>query len=401
MTAADRPFWLGHARPASATELPAQADVVVLGAGIAGLVTSLLLARGGVDVVVLDRRGPGEGATGRSAGFLIAGTADHPSVVARTIGADRARELWRYTVASLDFLVSCLDEEGIAAGVQREGGLVLAMDDEELGELEASRALVDTGELWTEREVERRTGFVGFAGGWFRPRDGLLHPGRLCEGLAATAARRGARIVSGIAAQSVSGRRVVTNRGAVTAGHVVLAVNAALPRVDGRFAACVEPVRAQMHARAPAREPRSLPWPVYAHHGYEYWRQEPTGELLFGGCRWAAREAERGITDDAALSDAVAAAQDELVARHLPAFAKQPVTRRWTGIMAFTPDALPIVGAMPDDDRLLVCGGWNGHGLALAPLSARLVADRILGHTDGPEIPLGFTPGRFFTRGGP
>jgi glycine/D-amino acid oxidase-like deaminating enzyme len=81
------------------------------------------------------------------------------------------------------------------------------------------------------------------------------------------------------------------------------------------------------------------------------------------------------------------------VARHLPAFADLPARQCWTGIMAFTPDGLPLVGAVPGAERRLVCVGWNGHGLALAPLSAALVVDGILGRP-GARPPRMFDPGR-------
>ncbi|MEX2148119.1 MAG: FAD-binding oxidoreductase, partial [Candidatus Rokuibacteriota bacterium] len=119
----------------------------------------------------------------------------------------------------------------------------------------------------------------------------------------------------------------------------------------------------------------------YAHHGFEYWRQPPTGELLFGGCRWAEEPAhECGVDDDTCVSERIFAAQRDFVRRHLPRFAALPVTSTWAGIMAFTRDGLPLVGAVPGGRRRqLVCAGWNGHGLAQAPLSARIIAESILG----------------------
>lgn len=406
---AGRPIWLADvddpSGPGAPPEtMPARVGVVVVGAGIAGCVAALLLARGGADVAVLDRRAPGRGATGRSAGFLLRGTADHPERVAGAIGRERALALWRYTAASIDELVALLEEEKIDCGLTREGSLVLAVDDDERRLLEASCALVapcgSAGESWSDAEVERRTGFRGFTAGWFRPGDGVLDPARLCRGLAQAAERRGARVLSSVEVTGIdegaphAPLRVRTSRGDVLAERAVLAVNAALPRMDARFATVISPVRAQMLATAPLSGAERLRWPVYAHHGYEYWRHEPSGELLFGGCRWAAEPGhERGVSDDGGVSEVVFEAQRAFMARHLPAFSPLSVTRRWTGIMAFTPDGLPLVGAVPGSARQLVCAGWNGHGLALAPRSARLVASLILGAPV--ELPADFAPARF------
>ena len=138
----------------------------------------------------------------------------------------------------------------------------------------------------------------------------MLDPARLCGALATAAERAGACLVTGVRVLQVDDTRqgplsVHTERGVIGADRVLLAVNAALPRLDPRFAGVVTPVRAQMHVTAPDPNGPTLRWPVYAHHGYEYWRQEPGGELLFGGCRWAEPAAERGVIDDASVSETV------------------------------------------------------------------------------------------------
>ena len=400
-----RPFWLAAAHaPGADPTLPAHAEIAVLGAGIAGCVSALTLARAGARVVVLDGRRPGEGATGRSAGFLIRGTADHPIHVATTLGEARALELWQYTAASLDALTTLVDDERMSCGLRRSGGLVLALDADEARDLEASARLVGrvgpSGELWSAAEVVQRTGFAGFTAGWFRPDDAMVDPARLCAALAAAAERAGACILPGVAVSHVEDPPrgplcIHTDRGVLQADRALFAVNAALGRLVGSLADVVMAVRAQMHATAPDPQGPSLRWPVYAHHGYEYWRQEPTGELLFGGARWAEPAAERGVSDDTRVSEVVYTAQRDFVRRHLPALAGLSPVARWTGIMAYTPDGLPLVGALPGRDRQWVCAGWNGHGLALAPRSATLLSEVILGQRAAAELPGMFAPVRF------
>src|ERR1700730_14419991 len=66
------PYWWDAAKPVAAQDgpLPGAADVVVVGSGFTGLRAALLLARGGRNVVVIDREDPGFGAARRNAGFL-------------------------------------------------------------------------------------------------------------------------------------------------------------------------------------------------------------------------------------------------------------------------------------------------------------------------------------------
>ena len=153
-------------------------------------------------VVVLDARRPGEGATGRSAGFLIRGTADHPVRVAASLGEERTLELWQYTVASLDALIALGGGRGSCrAAFAVPAAWCWPSTPDEARDLEDSARLVGrveaAGEIWTATEVEHRTGFAGFTAGWFRPDDALLDPARLCAALAAAAERAGACIVPG------------------------------------------------------------------------------------------------------------------------------------------------------------------------------------------------------------
>src|SRR6266545_747145 len=319
-----RPFWMPdvpdpEARGEPPSRLPDRVDVAVVGAGIAGGVAALLLARAGASVALLDGRAPGRGATGRSAGFLIRGTADHPDRLAAAIGRERALALWRFTADSVELLVRLVDEERIDCALRRDGGLVLALDEDERRSVEASAGFVREGELWSAAEVEHRAGFVGATVGWFRHQDCVLHPFRLAGGLAAAAKRHGACVATGVTVHAIEdgpgGTTVRTDRGGIVAGTTLLAVNSALPMLEPSFRDTIQPVRAQMHATAPAAPGTRLPWPVYAHHGFEYWRQEPSGELLFGGCRWAAEpDRECGVTDDAHVSPLIHEAQRAFVA---------------------------------------------------------------------------------------
>ena len=65
------PYWWEAApvRPLPTQPLQKQADVVIVGAGYAGLTAGLTLARAGRSVVILDKMNPGEGASSRNGGI--------------------------------------------------------------------------------------------------------------------------------------------------------------------------------------------------------------------------------------------------------------------------------------------------------------------------------------------
>ncbi|TME68865.1 MAG: FAD-binding oxidoreductase, partial [Chloroflexi bacterium] len=66
------------------------ADVAVVGAGIAGIATAYFLAAASASVIVLEARGVAEAASGRNAGFLLAGVAENFVAAAHRYGEQGA-----------------------------------------------------------------------------------------------------------------------------------------------------------------------------------------------------------------------------------------------------------------------------------------------------------------------
>jgi glycine/D-amino acid oxidase-like deaminating enzyme len=64
-----------------------------------------------------------------------------------------------------------------------------------------------------------------------------------------------------------------------------------------------------------------------------------------------------GITDD------VQGALDNVLPRLFPKLAGLPITRRWAGLMGFTPDYVPVVDAMPGMPGVWAGGGFCGSGM--------------------------------------
>ena len=81
----------------------------------------------------------------------------------------------------------------------------------------------------------------------------------------------------------------------------------------------------------------------------------------------------------------------ELVGGELP-----EITHRWSGIFGTTQDQLPLVGRLPDDERVWVSCGYSGHGNVLGLACGELVADAILGERAS-EFEL-FDPGRLLAQ---
>jgi glycine oxidase len=80
--------------------------------------------------------------------------------------------------------------------------------------------------------------------------------------------------------------------------------------------------------------------------------------------------------------DTTPAAFDELhgfVGRLLPDVAASGPIRHWAGLRPGSPDNVPIISRHPDLDNLFVNSGHFRYGVTMAPASAELLADLVLG----------------------
>jgi gamma-glutamylputrescine oxidase len=327
--------------------------VLVIGGGITGVSLLHHLARRGIDAVLVERQHLAAGASGRNAGFLLAGVADCYAEAVRIYGRSRAREIWSMTVQNHIEEIAAV--AGHQIGHRRTGSAILAS-----GEREAKQ-LAESAQLLRED---------GFDCGWdgsrlTNPTDGEVTPSLLVGAFARQAApgsvREGVEVT---AIEPGNGEVIVhAHEAECRAGCVILATNAYTPQLLPKVA--IQPRRAQMLASAPVSA-KLCDRPTYSHFGYRYWRQLPTGEILVGGWRDTAYEVEVGYDDRP-----TAAIQGHLEAHLKEMGAHVEVTHRWAGTMGFTDSGLPMVGPVEDMPNVYLCAGYNGHGMGFAFMSAK------------------------------
>ncbi|KAG2484472.1 hypothetical protein HYH03_016706 [Edaphochlamys debaryana] len=236
----------------------AEADVVVVGAGLSGLATAYRLLMAGKSVVVLEARMVGGGNAGRSTGEV---STWHPATfreLERTGGLERARSVATSHAAAVAFVRRLVKEEGIECGLQEvEGALVVdpgeaALRPESTAARKAARALREELAACCRAGVEgarigRQKGCAGHqegGGGGKAEAEALLLPGclslnptQLLQGLAEAVVRRGGQLFESTRAQGgtvtgPSGGVVKTMHGAVARAReaVVLATHSPINR---------------------------------------------------------------------------------------------------------------------------------------------------------------------------
>jgi gamma-glutamylputrescine oxidase len=327
--------------------------VLVIGGGITGMSLLNHLRARRMDGVLVERTHIAVGASGRNAGFLLAGVADNYAQAVSTYGRTQAREIWEMTLENHDSMIAAAS--GQPVGYRRLGSATLASGDEEAAQLAESAQLLHEDGFATTWDGRRLV----------NPRDGEVDPAAMVGALARLATsgaiREGVN-VTGI--ESGSSEVVVHADGAeCRAGCVILATNAYTSQLLPQVA--IQPLRAQMVASAP-HATRISDVPTYSHFGYRYWRQLPSGEVLIGGWRDTAYDVEVGY--DEHPTEAIQAHLDSQLKRM---GADGEVTHRWAGTMGFTESGLPLVGPVDGMPNVYLCAGFNGHGMGFAFISAK------------------------------
>jgi len=350
-------------------------DAVVVGAGVVGLFAAGELARAGLRVIVLEARDIALGATGRNAGMVVMGLAEHYHKAVAVYGRPRAKEGWNLTIENRILTIALCEHLGVP--VERIGGLLLAVDDAEMEELEtAAEMMVQDGfEVgFTPHDPTGR----GFTAAVVLPHDVAIDPSQFAEALARNS---GADIYTNTEVHSLSeedGAVVVHSRLlTVRARLAVLATNGYSPLVHPYFADKIVPIRGQVLATASC--PRVFQTCGYAHYGYEYFRQRADGRFVLGGWRMGYRNLEIGYEDR--VTPEIQGGLEGFLARYFPDVTGE-ITHRWSGVMGFSRDALPLVGRLPDLPHVGFAVGFTGHGLGLGLIGARRVVELLLHNSD-------------------
>jgi glycine/D-amino acid oxidase-like deaminating enzyme len=151
----------------------------------------------------------------------------------------------------------------------------------------------------------------------------------------------------------------------------VLAINGYAPLVHPYLAENIAPVRGVVFAAGPL-EDALLDQPCTTGRGRESLRSLPDGRLLVGTCR----RRESLIWGDRP-EDALSA----FVSRHFPEVDLRSVDR-WSEVMGFTSDGLPLLGKLPGLPEVYFAAGFGGRGLSWAFVAAERLVDAMLHGSD-------------------
>ncbi|CAB3658616.1 MAG: NAD(P)/FAD-dependent oxidoreductase [Achromobacter pulmonis] len=390
-------LWAATAAPPPDTQplaQSAQADVLVVGGGYAGLSTALHLAEQGVRVALLEAREIGFGGSGRNGGQVIPGLKYDPDALVSMFGAERGERLVRFAGATADAVFNLIERHAMDVPHVRRGWIQGAHNPAALKLAHARAAQwarhgADAQPL-DKAEVTRLIGTDRYLGGWVDRRAGAVQPLSYARGLARAALNAGAVIHTDTPVtrlQREGGKWVATTAGGarVTAERVVMCTNAygadLLPGLKpsiidaNTFQVATPPLPERVRAGIfpeghVTSDTRNL---------LLYFRLDHQGRLLMGG-RGPFRE-PRGAQDWAHL--------ERVMVKMFPQVAGTPFEYRWCGRVAITRDYLPHLHE--PQPGLLVDIGCQGRGVGLQTSMGRAMAQYLVSG-DPKALPVPLSP---------
>ncbi len=372
-------------RPETAQPLVGKlkADVVVVGAGLAGLTTALELVRRGLKVVVVERGLVGSGASGRNGGFVSSGFALGMDDVAKHVGADAARALYELSRQGTEYV----RRENPASNKMGDGWICASRYDDRGALKSYGEALSHTyGEVVEYMKSEETRSKLS------SPRyfDSLLfstafhiHPLRYCLALAAKIRDAGGEIFENSTVLSSTKQGTVfvvkTDGGEVQAKHVVHCVSSTgrtVHRASGRavlpvatYIAVTEPLtQSSINTRSAISDTR---------RAGNYYRLIDEGRILWGG-RITTRVSEPSRLAERMKGDMLST---------YPALGSPRIDYAWSGLMGYAIHKMPLIGR--DAEGQWFGTAFGGHGLNTTAMAGLVLASAI---ADGDDTYRRFAP---------
>ncbi len=370
--------------------LPNQAEIVIIGGGIMGCSLAYHLSKlGRRDVVVLEQNKLTSGTTWHAAGL---------------VGQLRnSANLTRLAMYGVELYPRLEEETGQATGFRQNGAITCAASQDRFFELKRHAAMAATfgvechvvgpneiKELYPLAEVG------GLAGGIWLPKDGQTNPIDTTQALAKGARMGGARIVEGIAVESIEVGKgaitgVVTEQGRIACEKVAICAGM-WSRDLAKAIGVALPLHAAEHMYIVTEPMDGLPAnaPVLRDYDHYIYVKEDAGKLLVGGFEpvakpWGSdgipRDHEFGVfPEDWEHFEVFMEGALELI----PPLEQAGIRQFLNGAECFTPDNNYMIGETPEVKNLFVGCGFNSIGIASSGGAGRALAEWM----EGGEMPM-------------
>ena len=376
-----------------------QVEIAVIGGGFTGLSAALHLAEAGAEVVVLDAKAPGWGASGRNGGFCtIGGDKLGLRGIRKRFGEDATHAYFSAQKAAVELVAELLERHKLDAQTHSDGELVLAHTPRAMAGLRAEQSewaeLGHPPELIPAEDLKSRGMNGAFHGGLILPLGFALNPGRYVSGLASAAKKAGANLSAHSPVTQIdhagTPHVLTTPTARITAKKLIIATNGyssdGVPDwLTGRYL----PVQSNILVT------RKLTQDEIAAQGWStdlmaydsrnllhYFRLLPDGRFLFG--------ARGNVGASAEGQAAMRTRMKQHLAAMFPAWRDVETPQFWSGLISLSQDLLPYAGPIGDSTTAWAGLNYHGNGVAMGTWTGARLAEMALGRIT--ELPVHTRP---------
>ncbi|MDA0308115.1 MAG: FAD-binding oxidoreductase [Proteobacteria bacterium] len=363
------------------------ADVVIIGAGFTGLTAALHLAKRGYDVRVVEAHRIGFGASGRNGGQVGSGQRLEQDQLEKQYGLAMARQLWdlaedaKAEVAGLikDHDIACHYRPGIAHACWRKKEV--AEDHRYIEKLSRDYGY-DKIKPLNKDQLFDLVGSPVYQGGSLDEGAGHIHPLAYVLGLGRAALAAGVVVYENSVVTKVSdGKQPVisTDQGQITTNQVIFACNGYLGKLNRQVSRMVMPINNFIVATEPLGKefPPVLSRDIAVADSrfvLSYFRRSHDHRLIFGGGENVSYRFPSDIR--------------QLVSKRLfeiyPQLKGIGLDYAWGGTLAITVNRMPCFIRLGDNK--FSASGYSGHGVAMATLAGRMLAEAAAGISGGFDV---------------
>ncbi|GAB4537986.1 MAG: FAD-binding oxidoreductase [Anaerolineales bacterium] len=362
--------------------LPESVDVAIIGGGFTGLSAARTLAKRGAHVAVLEAETMGWGASSRNGGMTLTGLKIPMQTAIKNYGKEIARELFQYSLDSVDTVEQIVKEENINCGFARTGHLLAANKPKHFDALKEevdfmAREFNHKVHLVAPSEMKSEIGTDVYHGALVDEVSAGLNPAQFVMGLARAAAVAGAILCAGARVTKLEGSEprfiLQTTRGALRAKSVLVATSGYTGGLARNLQKRIIPIGSYIIATeklsdelAHELSPKNRMIFDYKHflNYFRLW----DNRLIFGGRAAFFPENENTIRESGEIL------RREMIQVY-PQLQNVKVEYVWGGTLDFALDQMTHVGQM---DGLHYSLGYAGHGVAMGTHLGMKVAEAIL-----------------------
>lgn len=394
-------FWLNKRKQASTSgEIPNEVDAFVIGGGFNGISTAFHLAKMGVKVLLAEQEFVGWGGSGRNGGMVLTGLKEDVLTLRKKYGLELAKRYFDASKAAIDLVEELSKTEMIQCDFHRSGHLEAAVKSSHFSHMvhmaeTLNKDFDHSVRLITKAQLSNEIMTEFYCGGVVDDFSGEIDPYLFVTGMAEAARKAGASIQENTKVEKIVRQgdkyQVTIGKMVITARIIVIATgaytNGNFPDLEKKMAKIGSYIAVtQRYPGKTLKELLPKGRMVFDSKNFLYYfRPTSDDRLLFGGRAAFGREPESMVRESLPILR-------EGIRNVFPELVDPAIEYAWGGTLDVTSNKLPVYF---EQNNLYFSIGFAGHGVALATLIGKLIAEKILNGTNSifersviPDMPL-------------